>query len=484
MLAIALSGCGLLACFAQPATDPRTDRSAWLREARWGVFTHYLVGADMTAGEWNQRVESFDVNALADQLEAAGAPYYVITIGQNSGHYCSPNATYDRLVGIQPSRCSRRDLVADLYGALAPRGIRLLVYLPSGAPAADHVACDRLGWEWGFEGSWPDAWGTTRTGKRLAEFQIRWESVIREWSERWGPKVCGWWFDGCYFADEMYRHPDPPNFASFAAAARGGNPASIVAFNPGVLYPVVCHSSEEDYTAGEIGDPWALEPPGPSVGGAQYHVLTFLGSTWGAGPLRYTRERVVRYTRSIVDRGGAITWDMPISPEGRIPPEFIAQVAGLSSALDAAEPDTPIPPGNLAYRKPADLLSLDGERRLQVNGGMYYPRLGVDGDALTFAQAGGEWPWSYQVDLTKVASVGRVVVTFGPRWPTEYEIAVSADGAQWHTVANGAGSAHGRHEHVFPGRAARLVRVLGLKPDGPGQEGGQMSVAECEVYGE
>ena len=42
--------------------------------------------------------------------------------------------------------------------------------------------------------------------------------------DRWGQKVWGWWFDGCYFADAMYRHPDAPNFASFAAAAKAGNP--------------------------------------------------------------------------------------------------------------------------------------------------------------------------------------------------------------------------------------------------------------------
>ena len=30
--------------------------------------------------------------------------------------------------------------------------------------------------------------------------------------------VWGWWIDSCYFADEMYRNPKPPNFQSFAAA--------------------------------------------------------------------------------------------------------------------------------------------------------------------------------------------------------------------------------------------------------------------------
>ena len=109
---------------------------------------------------------------------------------------------------------SRRDLIADLADVLADRGIRLLVYLPSGAPSMDALAMERLDWRWGFAKPWP-SWGGEETGERLAAFQQRWEAVIREWSMRWGRKVWGWWFDGCYFADAMYRHPDPPNFASF-----------------------------------------------------------------------------------------------------------------------------------------------------------------------------------------------------------------------------------------------------------------------------
>jgi alpha-beta hydrolase superfamily lysophospholipase len=37
------------------------------------------------------------------------------------------------------------------------------------------------------------------------------EAVIREWSLRWGKNVSGWWTDGCYHADKMYRHADAPD---------------------------------------------------------------------------------------------------------------------------------------------------------------------------------------------------------------------------------------------------------------------------------
>ena len=60
----------------------------------------------MTVAKWMEMIDHFDVEGLAEQLKSVGAGYYLITIGQNSGYYLSPNATYDRLVGIEPSKCS------------------------------------------------------------------------------------------------------------------------------------------------------------------------------------------------------------------------------------------------------------------------------------------------------------------------------------------------------------------------------------------
>ncbi len=320
------------------------DNTKWFADCGWGVFCHWLAaapssdgGRELTADDWNAQVDAFDVDGLANQLESVRAPYFFITIGQNSGHFLAPNAAYDALVGMHPSKCSRRDLVADLYDALHPRGIDLLAYLASGAPAADPVAVSRLEWEWGFEGQWPHAWHTGRTGKRLTEFQIKWENVIREWSTRWGSKVRGWWIDGCYFADEMYRHADWPNFQSFADSLRAGNSESIVAFNPGVVVPVVCHSEHEDFTAGEIADALPV-CPGPWVERnghkARYHILSYLGESWCKGKPRFPDELVIGYTKHITRKGGVITWDVPIRNNGLIPEPFLAQLGALAAKTE------------------------------------------------------------------------------------------------------------------------------------------------------
>ena len=106
-----------------------------MRDARWGVMTHFLSdppvspdSAVLTAEEWNRRVEGFDLPGFVQQLKDVGAPYLIFTLGQWSGFFCSPNATYDRIVGENPSRLSRRDLVGELAEALAAANIRLIAW--------------------------------------------------------------------------------------------------------------------------------------------------------------------------------------------------------------------------------------------------------------------------------------------------------------------------------------------------------------------
>lgn len=310
------------------AQEPaHSTRAEWMYKAKFGVFTHYMAdtvnqGQPLSVDAWNAAVDSFDVNAMADRLAAVGAGYYVITLGQNSGYYCSPNKVYDDIVGITPSHCSRRDLVADLYDALSRKGIRLMVYLPSGAPDRDPEAMKKLEWENG---------GKTR----MVSFQRKWESVIAEWSRRWGTKVCGWWFDGCYFADAMYRFPDEPNYQSFANAARAGNPDSVVAFNPGVATPIITVTPAEDYTAGEINEPAEVKCFGRWVGQAQYQMLSYLGKSWAGEPPRFTTGQAVGITTGLLEKDGVVTWDVPVRANGDIPIAFIDQLKAIGDAAKA-----------------------------------------------------------------------------------------------------------------------------------------------------
>ncbi len=296
------------------------NRADWMQKARWGIMNHFLAdwvtranNLELNPEQWNKLVNGFEVKELADQLVQIGAGYYVLTIGQNSGYYLSPNPVYEKLAGTGPDKCSNRDLVSDMGKELKKRGIRLIVYLPAGAPAGDKEAGKNLDWQ---NGPFPNK-----------EFQIKWEQVIREWSLRWGDLVSGWWFDGCYWPNSMYRSCTPPNFTSFAAAARAGNPNAVLAFNPGVVPRLITVSPEEDYIAGEINDPEKVEIRRQTEGridGSQIHVLTFLGETWGKGKPRFTAEQLAAYSNNILSKKGVITWDVPPGIDGRIPESYFS----------------------------------------------------------------------------------------------------------------------------------------------------------------
>eukprot|EP01046_Picozoa_sp_COSAG06_P043603 COSAG06_NODE_5739_length_3299_cov_19.417813_2_plen_247_part_00 len=165
---------------AQPSVFRKPIRTQWFRDAKFGVQSGYLsdlrhcpanctettkagwhrscakfgnnsldfcpcTDCIKTADEWNALVDAFDVDGLAKDLHDVGAGYLLIMVGENSGWYIAPNAAYDRVVGRQPSRLSKRDLIKDLGVALKRYGIRLLVYLPSQAPGRDLLAMGQLG---------------------------------------------------------------------------------------------------------------------------------------------------------------------------------------------------------------------------------------------------------------------------------------------------------------------------------------------------
>ena len=305
------------------------DKAAWLKQAKWGIMVHYLAdwrvrtdSLKMSSEKWNELIDHFNVDSLAGQVKSTGAGYLIFTIGQNSGYYDSPNKTYEKLTGIT-NKISKRDLISDLSDALKKRGLKLIVYLPSGAPNGDSIAKKKLEWT---NGPYPNK-----------EFQQKWEAIIREWALRWKNKIDGWWFDGCYWPNIMYRNETPPDFKSFADAARAGNSNAIVAFNPGVVHRILSLTPYEDYTAGENDKPDLISIRrgyDGKVDGKQIHALSYLGRTWGMGDPRFTPEEIIEYSKSIIQESGAITWDTPVQITGLISASFLQQLTTLGNSIN------------------------------------------------------------------------------------------------------------------------------------------------------
>ncbi len=307
------------------------DRALWMK-GRWGIMTHYLFAwqarehdLPRTAGQWNKMVDAFDVEGLAQQVASTGAAYYLLTIGQNSTHLLTPSPAFDERFIDGPSNCSRRDLVADLAEVLAKRGIKLMVYSTSHPPGSAR----QLGTT---EGNPP---GDYRNKERM----LAWERVLRQWSLRWGDKVAGWWLDGGYTPNLTFRYPDAPNYQSLAAACRAGNPMAVVTINRGVMDRPVSNTPYEDYTGGEINDIetvrlWRIDSDG-KVDGARLHLLSYLGEKWGTGRPRYDDlgDIVLPNTLRALEMGGAVTWDVPIQPNGLIGDDYLAQLRAIGKAV-------------------------------------------------------------------------------------------------------------------------------------------------------
>jgi hypothetical protein len=295
------------------------EEEPWLAKTRFGVFTHYLVGAN-----YNQMADSFDVEKFADQIAQTRADYLIFTVGQNSGYFCTPNAAYEKYAGYASGqRCTRRDLPMEIADALRKRKIRLILYSSARAPEGDAQALA----------------GLHDSGGREVpqEFIKRWSEVIREWSLRYGDKVSGWWFDGMHREEFWNDYSKPYNYKTFAAACRAGNPNSVLAFNNGAEFEKAfkIFSDAQDYMAGEQGRFGATPEFYPPYPKKVWHILSYLGYWWGqaTGP-NYTDAWLIDYVKKVNRQGGVVSIDVNVSTSGVIYPPHLQQLIALGKGLE------------------------------------------------------------------------------------------------------------------------------------------------------
>ena len=458
---------------------PRNPTTDWFQHAGYGVFVHYLEDLQNDPQQiqslgrrtsWDECVREFDANRFAEAISATGAGYVFFTMHQRTRFLIAPNATFDQMTGYKPGEaCATRDLVEDLYQALHRKNIALMLYWTGDGPRQDAKAAAALG----------------ATPQVTTDYVKKWARVVQEYGQRYGEKVAGWWADGCY----SFIGYDDEKLGLMAQGLKAGNPKRIIALNPGVEDKVRPYSRHEDFTTGEQNQ-FFDQPVSRWVGGEQWHILSFLGAgsshigaAWGMPGAKYSKQDLVDYVAEVNRAGGVVSIDVILFRDGSLDRSQVEVLKALRPGLAASQARPPIPPGNLAFRKPARLLSLDGSHELAVNADVHFPKLGVDGDLKSIALAGGEWPWSYEVDLLEPHPIRRLKVTFAPNgYPTQFRLQLSTDRKSWQTVA--AVDNHDGQPYVceFAPVSGQHIRVSALKPDGPKQKGTQMAIAELEVY--
>jgi hypothetical protein len=353
-------------------TPPQADRTFWM-SGHYGLMVHWiypqlLPEKEERASTLDEAVDQFNLEGFLEDFAATGADWLIFTLGQNSGYYASPNPVIEKLAG--PGHCSRRDLVLEIATGVQRLGKRFIAYLPCEA-AANRTLQPGFAWN-------------TQEGTDQAEFQRRYLAAIREWAERFGPLMDGWWFDGCYEWPIFHsRHMDWP---AWFEASRAGNARRAIAFNDGSLCIGLTEPipPEEDYLSGEtevlvngrirLGRPdtpqlraygaAARPKPMPTflpetrfVPGThcQWHSLLPVDCFWGHGngyadwlpadlyhfldpnlnaapmePPIYSDEELGGFLTNCLKVGGAVTMNTGIYQEGHLGQETVRQLARLS----------------------------------------------------------------------------------------------------------------------------------------------------------
>src|ERR1700688_4153757 len=144
----------------------------------------------MTAAEWNRFVDGFDVKGFASQMSNAKVGWVMFCLDD---HYfawpCSPNSRFDYYTGYGPGqKCSKRDLIMDVANALHAKGIKLIVYY-AGLNGYMKEPKVLAGLKDTLRGNYNEkSQPSTETRKRRLE-------ILKEYADRYGTAIAGWWFD-------------------------------------------------------------------------------------------------------------------------------------------------------------------------------------------------------------------------------------------------------------------------------------------------
>ncbi len=299
----------------------------WMQEKGYGIMVHYLSNIMPENGkgfkDWNEMTDAFPVEKFVNEVERMGAGWVIFPFGQNTGKYCSCNSILEKAV---PGCCSKRDLMWELAMQLKRRDIRLIAYLPSEMDSNTKELREKMGWDIDL--------------KDKTVFQIKYQEVIREWAERFGTLLSGWWFDGCYnslekdFLRTQGWSNERFNYKEWKKAACAGNPDAVIAMCPGAEKMQYAFR-EQDYLAGEANS-LNHRPDDALIDGMQWHCLVWLDCKWGhwdkAGKIekpRFTDKELYDFYEGCRKVKGAVTWNIGIYQDGKLAEDTVEQIVRL-----------------------------------------------------------------------------------------------------------------------------------------------------------
>ena len=337
----------LIACSSAPA-QPAGQRlnlvrplsapagsSDWLMNAGYGVMVHWTSQSRPQSGAvpsaYCTAVNNFDVSAFAQQLQSAGAGYVIFTISHAQQYFAFPSAKLDSVIA---GRTCTRDLYADLFAAINPKGIRMVFYYPT-------VGTDE-------DPAWRDAGKFNTDSAYFAQLQY---DLVEEIGNRYGDKLAGWWVDNSFDSAPSYTQfgsglGERYNFTTYAQKLRAGNPSRLVTFNFSYnQWNSVTGQGIVDYGAGEDNEINRLPTSRYSgEGNSQWHNLVWMDDFWvhkdsTVPSPRYSDTVVTNHIKNVMDQQGVFSYNAAPYQDSLIASATMTQLQNIKAAIHSNKID-------------------------------------------------------------------------------------------------------------------------------------------------
>ena len=301
---------------SSPEAANTSDKPAaqWM-SGQWGIGWRIKGGAD----KWSKKL---NVKHLVQQVKTIPSMSYVLfnlSNGADGSKYTAPHSV---LSNVDPGSCAERDLFGELATAFQAEGYKVLVYMATEGPAKlkhglDHGRGAQSVAKW-------KAWVKQQYGKDDVDTlkKAYAEVIVREFAQRYGTKIDGWWFDHASFGNIELIHRELTQ----------ANPNAVIAFNCGKLgITENSHPDYEDYTFGhptplrrvpansknnlsmvtsieETENGFCMKDGKASLG----HMFMPMKNRWNSGAdVVWPEEQAVDWMQRVMTAGGAWTWNVP-----------------------------------------------------------------------------------------------------------------------------------------------------------------------------
>ena len=305
----------------------RRANTDWFADAGYGLWFHFINLTTPRHGPpipYEQAINALDVKKLAQMVADCGARYLIWAVNHGYPTCPAPIASWEKL---HPGWTTKRDLIGELADALGKHGIRLMLYMN----------CPGIGSLVQQNGTALDlpAYSETDYANQLCD-------VFREFGNRYGTKVAGYWFDSWFQTTESY--PNLPHEALFDAV-KTGNPDRMVSLN---YWSFPVETEWQDYWSGEITDLPAKPFKGRYIGrgaghGLQAHSAIRFDDPWfhivqdkPIVPPRYTADQFADYIRTCQADRAPVTLGVGIYQDGTIAEESLKVLKQLRQKIRGA----------------------------------------------------------------------------------------------------------------------------------------------------